>query len=397
MNELDAVGLVEQAYDLEAGDDAWLNALVVGARPDFDRGLGMFGMLFGHTSFTRPLASAFIDASKMMAISAELMANPSSEVATAFTTTTDVTSMRRQLSRLAPEELAAWDRAAGKHGVRDMIGLIAHDGEGGAVNIAAASVCNERISAATRERWSRIAAHFGAALRIRRRRAELNPNIAAVLSRDGRLHDASAPLSADRESREALREGTRNMARARGRLRRDEEHALAIWPSMVSGRWSLVEREERDGKHIVEAHANVPRRPPLADLTPLERACAELVRRGQGNKQIAYALGLSLGTVGATLTATMRKLGLRSRVGLIALGNAPSLSDVERVLGETATRAEIAVAALALAGMSNAQIAEQRGVSARTIANQLAKLFTRLGIGSRSQLAALVQAARAKH
>lgn len=396
MKELDAVGLVELAYDLDATDDAWLNALVIGARPGFDRGLGMFGMLFGDGGFTKPVAAAYIDAERMMSISAELMANPSSDVATAFTMRTDVTSMRQQLSRLAPHELAEWDRVAGKQGVRDMVGVIAHDGEGGAINIASVSPRNERISAATRARWSRIAAHFGAALRIRRRRAELNTNVAAVLSRDGRLQEVSAPLSNDRESREALRDGTRNMVKARGRLRRDEESALAIWPSMVSGQWSLVEREETDGKHVVEAHANVPRRPPLADLTPLERACTELVRRGHANKQIAYALGISLGTVGSTLTTTMRKLGVRSRVGLIALGDAPSLAEVDSVLGNTATRAEIAVAALAVAGMSNVQIAEQRGVAPRTIANQLATLFSRLGISSRSELATLVQAARSK-
>ncbi len=397
MSELDAVGLVELAYDLDAADDAWLHALVMGARPGLDRGVGMFGMLFGERGFTRPLASAFIDADKMIAVSAEMMADPSNDVATAFTTTTDVTSMRLQLSRLAPHELATWDRVAGKQGMRDMIGVIAHDGEGGAVNIAAISTRTERITAAMRSRWSRIAAHFGAALRVRRRHRELNVNVAAVLSRDGRLHDVAAPLLKDnRDSREALQQGTRNMTMARGRLRRDEERALDMWPSMVSGQWTLVEREERDGKHVVEAHANVPRRPPLADLTPLERACAELVRRGHGNKQIAYALGLSLGTVGSTLTTTMRKLGVRSRVGLISLGDAPSLADVERVLGNTATPAEIAVAALAVAGMSNAQIAHQRGVAPRTIANQLATLFGRLGISSRSELAALVQAARAK-
>jgi DNA-binding CsgD family transcriptional regulator len=163
---------------------------------------------------------------------------------------------------------------------------------------------------------------------------------------------------------------------------------------MVDGRWTLVERTESDGKRLIEAHTNIPRRAPLADLSPLERACVELARRGNANKQIAYALGLPLGTVSSTLSAAMRKVGVRSRVGLIALGDAPSFDEVTRILGATATQAEISVAALAVAGMSNAEIAEQRGVAPRTIANQLARVFERVGVGSRAELAALVQACK---
>jgi DNA-binding CsgD family transcriptional regulator len=88
----------------------------------------------------------------------------------------------------------------------------------------------------------------------------------------------------------------------------------------------------------------------------------------------------------------MRKAGVASRVELIALGRAPSEETVERALGASATRAEIGVAMLAAAGLSNAEIASRRGVSTRTIANQLARVFERARVSSRAELAAHVQA-----
>jgi DNA-binding CsgD family transcriptional regulator len=41
-----------------------------------------------------------------------------------------------------------------------------------------------------------------------------------------------------------------------------------------------------------------------------------------------------------------------------------------------------------LAGLSNAEVAIRRGTSPRTIANQLASVLRKLGVGSRYELAA---------
>ena len=53
------------------------------------------------------------------------------------------------------------------------------------------------------------------------------------------------------------------------------------------------------------------------------------------------------------------------------------------------TRAEVEVARLALAGLSNRQIASRRRRSPRTVANQLAAMFRKLGVCSRLELFAL--------
>lgn len=57
------------------------------------------------------------------------------------------------------------------------------------------------------------------------------------------------------------------------------------------------------------------------------------------------------------------------------------------------TGAEQAVAAQIVDGTSNQAIAEQRGTSVRTVANQVAQIFRKLGVQSRAELVALLHGA----
>jgi DNA-binding NarL/FixJ family response regulator len=50
------------------------------------------------------------------------------------------------------------------------------------------------------------------------------------------------------------------------------------------------------------------------------------------------------------------------------------------------TKAEAEVATLAVQGSSNADIAARRGTAVRTVANQIASIFDKLGIASRDEL-----------
>lgn len=59
--------------------------------------------------------------------------------------------------------------------------------------------------------------------------------------------------------------------------------------------------------------------------------------------------------------------------------------------GDRLTEAEQQVALAALAGLSNAEIGRLRGSSPRTVANQLATIFRKLGVSSRAELAALAR------
>jgi DNA-binding NarL/FixJ family response regulator len=60
--------------------------------------------------------------------------------------------------------------------------------------------------------------------------------------------------------------------------------------------------------------------------------------------------------------------------------------DSEADAGERLTDAERGVLALLLAGDSNSTIAARRGTSVRTVANQVASIFKKLGICSRGEL-----------
>jgi DNA-binding NarL/FixJ family response regulator len=55
-------------------------------------------------------------------------------------------------------------------------------------------------------------------------------------------------------------------------------------------------------------------------------------------------------------------------------------------VGGSLTPAESAVTALLLEGRTNAEIAQARGSSERTVANQAAKIYQKLGVGSRLEL-----------
>lgn len=55
------------------------------------------------------------------------------------------------------------------------------------------------------------------------------------------------------------------------------------------------------------------------------------------------------------------------------------------------TKAEAAVAVLVLEGRSDAEIAAVRGVSKRTVANQIAAVFRKLDVRSRVELVARLQ------
>jgi len=54
------------------------------------------------------------------------------------------------------------------------------------------------------------------------------------------------------------------------------------------------------------------------------------------------------------------------------------------------TASERRIAADILAGLSNREISSQRGTSIRTVANQIASLYRKLGVTSRSELVALL-------
>jgi len=265
-----------------------------------------------------------------------------------------------------------------------------------------------------RKRWSQVAAHLGAGLRLRKFARELSLDagpVEAVLDSSGNLHDASA-RAAEATARENLREAVRRIERARTIAGRDEaDAALDNWHGLVDGRWSLVDRFDTDGKRFVVAVKNDPAHPDPRGLTPGERQVAEYVGMGRSTKEIGYILGVSDAAVTNSTARVEEKLGLSSRVEITSFF---AQNGLRRKLAEVAfadeqlligayplidaasvsclTQAEREVTAQIIAGSTNFDIALRRGSSVRTIANQINSIFTKLNVRSRSELAARLQA-----
>lgn len=193
------------------------------------------------------------------------------------------------------------------------------------------------------------------------------------------------------------------MNHARGRLRHEDPFkAVELWSGLVDGRWSLVDRFESDGRRFVVALRNDS---PYADprsLTQAEKQVVQLVSKGSSNKAVSYELGVSESTVGTHVSAAMRKLRVQRRECLVesndgyepvctmqlgehGLAVARSVEWTHRLPGNITT-AEQEVASGILRGLKDAEIAVERRVARRTVANQVRSLFQKLGITSRSEL-----------
>ncbi len=170
------------------------------------------------------------------------------------------------------------------------------------------------LSRSARTALARIAAHLGAACRLR-----VEPGAEeAVLSSNGAVLHASGDAE-PRAARERLRDAAQRVLYAKRESSRDPVGGLAFWTAMVDGRWTLVERTDTDGKRLIFARRNVPRTVRRAALSERERSVVERASLGSSLRHIAYELGLAENTVSETLKRGMKKLGIRSRAELIEL------------------------------------------------------------------------------
>jgi DNA-binding NarL/FixJ family response regulator len=231
----------------------------------------------------------------------------------------------------------------------------------------------------------------------------------AIFEPGGKLCHARGQARCD-SAREVLRDAVRRIDGARTRAGRgDPESALSSWQGLISGRWSLVDRFEADGRRYVVALRNDPEvaRPP--GLSRREAQVAEYLALGHSEKEIAYTLGLSQSAISRRVSSAVRKLGLRSRAELAALASAfasgvafreAELAGARLAIGSAPisaspaelSRAERQIAALASRGRSDAEIASERGASRRTVENQLHHIYRKLGVHSRAELAARLSA-----
>jgi DNA-binding CsgD family transcriptional regulator len=213
----------------------------------------------------------------------------------------------------SPEWTSMW-----RPPVVDAIGLSICEtsGEGAVVftGLTATTVLTPRQEALL----TKVAMHLGAGHRLRRKRG-LGPDhdrlktAEAILAPNGKVlhvHETA------KKKLDQLDDGRRRRDEAK-KTKHDAEKALDIWKGLVAGRWSLVDHFDTDGKRFLLAVKNTPRVDRRADLTPRERRVCTLVAMGHRDKEISYLLGLSLGSITASLHRARVKLDVKSRAELV--------------------------------------------------------------------------------
>lgn len=234
----------------------------------------------------------------------------------------------------------------------------------------------------------------------------------------GSFQDLAHHLAAAWRIRKALREQTRGQTRddtARDALRaavvaQDRSAALQrsvarqpLWPALLAGTWSLLDTFMAGGTRHVVAGRNPEGGGSLRALLPREREVVELALTGRSGKWIAFELELSESTVARTLRTALRRLGVADSSDLVGLktalfepiGGVPGVELAMAQLTPAATSAglsdaERAVVTGILGGKRIAAIAHERGTSPRTVSNQLASVYRKLGVSSRREVIALL-------
>lgn len=174
-----------------------------------------------------------------------------------------------------------------------------------------------------------------------------------------------------------------------------------IAEALLNGRMRLVSREDdgSGGSVLGFEAARVP-------LSRREQAVLAASEGGAANKLVAIEQSLACSTVSEALSAAIAKLGLNGRAEFLrVMAYLRAGSPVVRLVGSaelcwlfvpleaqapepSLTLAERQVVAQVLRGRSNAAIARARRTSSRTVANQLAAIYRKLGVSSRWELAA---------
>ena len=215
-----------------------------------------------------------------------------------------------------------YNTSVGERGFSDTFGLTASDPthRGLVVNspLPHATTLNARVKLA----WQQVGVHLHVAYRLRTSLQAMAMDPEAVVDPDGSVLHCETE-SKDPRLREPLRHAARaiDAARARGGPSEPTE-ALEMWQGLVSGRWTLIETFESDGRRLFLAYPNeIDLANPRA-LTPRERAVVGYVVQGDSNKWIAYQLGIRPATVARHLSVALRKLGLGHRHELIWLYHA---------------------------------------------------------------------------
>ena len=325
-----AVATVEAAYDLETTGSDWLPRILEASRELCDRGLGYAGLV--GTKSLNPEQGEIPTIHQMHTLAGPPDFLMRHGMATAALPTRQVheqiqTGLFLASELMTPDQLDLWRSHVGF--ARDAIGIMALDTDGRGIHLLAPLPEVGSVRPAERLRFSMLAAHLSAGLRLRRALDELAHSTrseaeafplgaeAVVDPSDFNVTDAATHVR-DGTSLEALREAAIRTDQARGRLgKEDPDQALAVWEALVRGRWSMVDWFDSDQRRYVLAVANPPDVSDPRGLTERESQVVAYAVIGESHKMIGYRLGISRARVTNALRSAMRKLGVETQAQLV--------------------------------------------------------------------------------
>lgn len=309
----DPIALIEAAYRVENSDTEWLeelarvSAATMGSEQgaiafQYDASSGDWVYVTGVAALGLP--AEFVEG---MFNHPDLPPEQGNQLIKMYTSLT-FASLRESFAPVVPQLGDVLTR----FGIDDFVGFNALDPTGRGCMVGVATK-REVYANSRRDSWQRLAAHVAAGNRLRKTLRGLAQDTAdptaaaeAVINPDGRVEHAVGDAE-PREAREALRDALVRIDRARSRSE-SPTSSVELWRALVSGRWSVVEHFERDGKRYYLAHKNDPELAADRGLTPRERQVFAYAELGHSDKLIAYTLGLSLSTVSTLLSNARRKL-----------------------------------------------------------------------------------------
>ena len=340
MSKRDPIALVEACYALQATDEQWLQAIADAARPLMrsptviayhvdidDKGIHIDHAVQSGDDMGDVAGEIRAHAKRFERRRAGMASADDNEILRVIDSVVGA-QLREPVDRMLMSEMQScgprWAYTLGKN-VHELLYFINHHIDDlGATYIVGSRDKPGLLHARERMQFQRLSAHIKAGLRLRRRLGEMMHGAPRV-SEGGAVLDADAKVvhaegdARDDDARQALERRAREIDRARARDHGRDEHALEVWQGLISGRWSLVERFDSDGKRFMLAHKNEEDVIDPRGLTALEIRAASLAVRGYSDKLIAYHLGVAESTASVQLASALRKLSLRSRVELVRM------------------------------------------------------------------------------
>ncbi|OQX67214.1 MAG: hypothetical protein B6A08_16625 [Sorangiineae bacterium NIC37A_2] len=409
--KLVAADAVSSIYDLTLDTSTWFSEVVSMVRSVSDRGYGVLGTIIESGTYRvvhQRLDGAHPKMDEMAHIGSHLGDAAWSIVGRAACADSRFV-LHRASSIFSPEFWTTIAPFRRETAIADSLSFVGTDGAGTAIGFGAPSRL-ERPALMPPDRYLTqcVLPHVGIAFRIRRalNGQALDTEYAeAIFSGESRCLHAQG-MAHEGATRSLLRAAVREHLRERCGSRATPDRNPR--DMLLAGRWSLIDRYEENGRRYVVAYRNPagvldPRR-----LSERERDVVARVALGMSQKLVAAELGIKESTIATIAHKVVRKLGLRSTRELPLFWrdldgtptslNFANLSVFSQINGNTApahlTQAERDVLKHVIAGQSNRQIAEHRGSSERTVANQIAALLRKLGASSRVDCAARAALAR---